>query len=190
MKKNLKYVIIGMVLLLLVGGYFFYLSNRRSVDNIDEKTTGCYAAQKLISRNVNKDYPPTPKEVVKFYADLVVCLYSENYSDQEFEQMADRLRQICDEELNSANPREEYLKKLKAEIDGYRAREIKISSYSVSSSTDVDFYTEDGYEFARLSLALTLKQGTAVDIKKEIFLLRRDERGHYRIYGWVEDKEA
>lgn len=189
MKKNLKYVIVGVILLLLAVGYFFYLNNKTNVDNIEEETTGCYAAQKLINKNVAKDYPPTPKEVVKFYADIIVCLYSEDYSDKEFEQLADKLREICDDELNEANPREQYLNNLKAEINGYRNQGVTVSSYSTSASTDVDFFTQDGFDFARLNLALTFKQGNSAALNKEIFLLRRDTSGHYKIFGWVEDKE-
>ena len=82
-----KNVIIIVVLIALVGGYYFYLSNRNKTEDDTEVT----AVHDVILRNLETNYPPTPKEVVKYYSEITKCLHNENYTDEQFEQMADKL---------------------------------------------------------------------------------------------------
>lgn len=175
----------------LIVGYYFYVSNRSNAASGEEVTTGISEAQKLLSRSMATDYPPTPKEVVKYYADITVALYNSEYTEEEFVGLADRMRDIFDDELKAANPREYYIQNLKNEIASYKEKGSTISSYATSSSTDVDYGRVDGYDFAKLRATFTIKNGSQVGLTKEIFLLRKDEDGHYKIYGWklADDEE-
>ena len=184
MKKNLKFIIIGVVVIGLIVGYYLYLSNKPNNASGEEVTTGITQAQKLLARSMATDYPPTPKEVVKYYADLTVAFYTSDYTDEEFEKLADRLRDLFDAELLAANPREYYIQSLKNEIDKYKSQGSAISSYATSASTDVDYGRVNGYDCAKLRATFTLKNGANVALIKEIFILRKDEDGHYKIYGW------
>ena len=69
-----KTAIIIVVLAALIGGYYFYLSNKTETP----KETKVSAVQDVILRDLDKNYPPTPKEVVKYYSELSKCLYNEN----------------------------------------------------------------------------------------------------------------
>ena len=51
------------------------------------------------------------------------------------------------------------------------------------------FFTEDGFEWARLWCAYTIKSGKYYKTINEVFVLRKDDKSHWRIYGWKEDKE-
>ena len=184
MKKNLKYVILGVFMIALVVGFYFYISNKRTIDDVDESTTKPSAVQKLINRNLDEDCPPTPKEVCKFYADITTAFYTKEYTDEEFEQMAMKMRDLFDDELKAANPKEYYVSSLKQEITDFKGKGYMISSYATSAATDVDFFKDDGFEFARLNITFTVRAGSNIGLSKEIFLLRRDEAGHYKIYGW------
>ena len=60
-----------------------------------------------------------------------------------------------------------------------------ISSYFVSASTDVEEFTENGYSCARLYCTFNIKQGTnSPKASMEQFVLRKDDNGHWKIYGW------
>jgi len=173
----------------LVLGYYYYLSNRKTVDDVDEVQTEVTVVQQLINKNYERNYPPTPKEVLKAYADITVAFYTESYSDEEFNLLALKIRELYDEELKDANPMDSYLSALKNEITSYRNEGISFSSYSTSASTDVDYFNEDGYDFARIDAAFTAKQGTSAGLVKEVFLMRKDDEGHWKIYGWTMLKE-
>ena len=61
---------------------------------------------------------------------------------------------------------------------------MKISSYTTSSSTDVETFTKDNYEWARLYCMFNIRKGTDMLATTERFLMRKDEAGHWKIYGW------
>lgn len=175
----------GVVILLLVAsmiGYYYYLSNRQQAkEPVNVEMT---AAQKLISRNLDTNYPPTPKEVVRFYSELTTCFYNEEYTDGELEQLADKARQLFDAELAQKNEWGQYIIGLKNDIDAYKEKSIRITNYSIPASTDVYEFEEDGFLFARLYCTYTLSNGTNKQQIEEVFLLRKDEKKHWKIYGW------
>ena len=66
MKKSgvIKAVITILIILLIVGVYYFFTTQRRtSVEDTVELTE----IQKLITKNLDTNYPATPREVVKRY---------------------------------------------------------------------------------------------------------------------------
>lgn len=175
----------GIVILLFIVGivvYYYYLSNRQQQKEppIKEMTV----AQELISRNLETNYPPTPKEVVRFYSDITKCFYNEEYSDGELEQLADKARQLYDDELAANNEWGQYMIELKSDIGAYKEKSIRVSNYVIPASTDVFYFEEDGFEFARLYCTYTLSNGSIKQQVEEVFLLRKDENKHWKIYGW------
>lgn len=189
MKKNLKFIIIGAVMIALVVGYYYYLSNVRKTPKDEDNTTKASKITALLMLNLDEDYPPTPKEVAKLYADFTVALYTEEYTDEEFAKITHKMRGLFDDDLLATNPEENHRNTLKHEIKTRKNSGTVISSYSTSSSTNVDYYSVDGYKFARLKVTFTLKNGIDIGLTKERFLLRKDKDGHWKIFGWqlIED---
>ena len=180
--SGLKGFIIGLVLIGLVLGYFYYLSVRKGGDESDEVEI-CPVQEGLL-RNLDKSYPPSPREVLKYYGQLVQCFYGEEYTEEEFEQLAAKVMELYDDELAGNQTPEQYLENLRWDVDQWKEKETKVSSYSLPSSTDVDFFTEDGYSWARLYFGMNLRKGTQLDVINAVYLLRKDDQGHWKIYGW------
>ena len=189
MKKYLKLIIIGVILAGLIVGYYFYLSNRQK-ESTEEKKAETTVVQNLLLTNLNSDYPPTPKEVCKLYADITCAFYSDDYTEEEFEALALKMRELYDEELLAANDETTYINNLKAEVTAMQDSGVKVSSYATSSSTDVEYFDHNGYKCARLNVAFTLKdEAKAAVLSKETFVLRKDSDGHWKIYGWAMAKD-
>jgi hypothetical protein len=179
--KGVKGTIMIIVLMALVVGYYFYLSNREKA--VDE--TEVTAVQDVILRDLDTNYPPTPREVVKYYSDITKCLYNEKYSDEQLEQMADKLLELYDEELAENNPRDEYLVSLKDEIDTFTKNSYSIVNYTVSASTDVNEFTQDGRQCASLYCTYSVKSGSNYTSSKQEFILRKETAtGHWKILGF------
>ena len=185
--STVKVVIIGIILVCIVIGYYYYLSNKEKKDTDEvQKAT---AVQAALSYNFEKNYPPTPKEVVKLYGQITQCLHNETYTDEEFEKLALTIQNLYDEELIANKTRNQYLEDLKWDIKNVREQEIVISSYAAGASTDVEYYSMDGYSFAKIPCTFTMRKGTFLEVTDEIFLLRKDADGHWKIYGWTLDEE-
>lgn len=186
MKKTqggVKALIIGIILMCLVLGYYYYLSNKKE-DVKEETSVTLTAVQEVLMKNLDSNYPPSPREVLKYYGELVQCLHNETYSDEEFLQLAVQAQKLYDDELIANQTQDQYIQDLQWDINNMKQQEIVISSYTPASSTDVDYFDADGYSWAKLNLTFTLRQGTALNMTEEVFLLRKDEEGHWKIYGW------
>lgn len=189
MKKNLKFIIIGIAMVALILGYYYYVSNKTTVNDIEESTTEISYVNQLLSRSFDKDYPPTPREVLKAYADITCAFYTQEYDDDQFNKLGLKLLDLYDEDLKAANPTEEYLRALKAEVMKFKGEGMSFSSYATGAATDVIYYDYDGRKCARLNIAFTVKQGTNAGITKETFVMRKDESGHWKILGWALAKD-
>ena len=54
----------------------------------------------------------------------------------------------------------------------------------MASSANVDTFTEDGYEFARIHCIYTVLDGGQSNLVDMVYLLRRDGNRRWKIYGW------
>lgn len=181
MGKKIKTVVIIVCFVCLIGGYFIYLTNKEQ-ESEDVTVT---AVQQVILKNLDNNYPPTPKEVVKYYSEITKCLYNEKYSDEEFEQMAEQMMKMYDDELLEKNPKEQYLVTLKSDVHDFLEEGYSIVKYTVSNSTDVEFSTVQGREYAKLYCNYSIKTGANYVTSREIFELRKDaQSGHWKILGF------
>lgn len=184
MKKNgLKGLILALIMAGLVVGYYFHLSNR-DVKKEPSKTK-ISAVQDVILRDLEKNYPPSPREVVKYHAEISKCFYDGAYSEEEFELLAKHARDLYDDELKATQTEEEYMRDLKADIESFEESNTVISSYSTSASTDVD-YSADG-NLATLYCIYNVRQSRQIVASNHKYTLRRDEDGHWKILGWELD---
>ena len=183
--KGTKGTILLIILACLVVGYYFYLSNNSGKKEEEPAAAEVMTmTQKALSRHLQSNYPPSPREVVKYFSEITQCFYNEEHTDEELKDLALKMREIYDDELVANQTEEEYLDLLKKDIDEYRLNGRSISGYSPSSSMDVEFFTENGYDWARLYCIYDVKQSSLIYKTTLCFILRKDEDGHYKIYGW------
>lgn len=183
--KGTKGTILLIVLACLVVGYYFYLTNdggKKEAAPADVEVMTM--SQKALSRNLVANYPPSPREVVKYFSEITQCFYNEEHTDEELKELALKMREIYDDELVANQTEEEYLDLLKRDILEYQTNHRTISGYSPSSSVDVEHFTENGYQCARLYCVYDIKQESLVYKTTLCFILREDENSHYKIYGW------
>lgn len=184
MKKSgiVKIVIIGIVLAALIVGYFYYLSNKS--EKASEEVVESTAVQEVLMRDLDKNYPPTPKEVVKYFNEISKCFYNEKYTEDELLDLAVKIQGVYDDELIANKTQEQYIKDLKSDIDEMKSQDRSILSYELSASTDVEEFAENGYSCARLYCNYSIRQGTQKIGSRVVFVLRKDEDEHWKIYGW------
>lgn len=185
-----KIVIIVVVLAAIILTFFFYQGHRSRKQTQPEPVAT--VVQSLLMRDLKHNYPPTPKEVVKYYAEITECFYNEAYSEEELLQLAAKIQELYDAELIANKTQEQYIEDLKKDIAEMKQEGYTIASHEVSASTDVERFTQDGYSCARLYCTFYLrkegKTGRAASLER--FLLRQDEDEHWKIMGWelVEDE--
>lgn len=185
--RGTKGIIVLLILICMLLCYYFYLSNRK--DKTDAEVVETTAVQEVLLRDLSKNYPATPKEVIKYYSELTKCFYNEEHTEEELKKLSDRAMEMYDADL-AANQTGEYENNLKEDIIAFKQSGIQVSSYRVSSSTDVEYFYSGDRECASLYCTYTLRKGTDLLGVEEQFVLRKDEDGHWKILGWKETKLA
>lgn len=186
MKKSgiVKTVIIVVMLAAIILTFFLFQGQKSGQQT--QADAVATVVQSILMRDLKYNYPPTPKEVVKYYAEITECFYNEKYSDEELLLLAEKIQELYDAELVANKTQEQYIEDLKQDIVEMKQEGYTIASYEVSASTDVEYFKQDGYSCARLYCTFYLRKGgtTGRAPSLERFLLRQDEDEHWKILGW------
>lgn len=183
--KNKGLLIVVVLILLLIG--YFYSFSRRNVPRTEEAETEIEvmtATQQVLARDLEISYPPTPREVVKYFSEITQCFYNEELSKEDIYALGIKARGLYDAELVANQTEADYIAALEYDIQDFKNKNRTIVSYEPSSSLDVETFSEDGYEWARLYCNYGVKQGEILYNSNMVFVLRKDENEHYKIYGW------
>ncbi len=172
------------IIILVFGlvGYYSYLAGRAKTAQKDATMT---AVEQALSRDITTDYPPTPKEVMKYYNDIMLCYYRDDVTNDEIDELGIRARELFDPDLQAINETGTYLVRLHQDINEYKENDRKITNASVANSTNVDYYDRDGFHFARLMCTYNVTENNQSSTLRLIYLLRKDPADkRWKIFGW------
>ena len=170
------------VLALGVLAYFYVINNR--IKQVEDDVKKITPVQELLVQDLSTNYPNTPKEVVKLYSEITRCFYGEEYTEEELVKLAKMSRELFDDELVANQDEDSYIRSLRAEVALYRQQNRVISSFSVASSVDVEYYHYEDDEWAQLIAMYSIRTSGKVEPSKERYLLRKDDNGHWKIFGF------
>lgn len=181
-KSTMRVTVVLIVVIAGLVGLYAVLMNKARTEVADAAMT---PAQLALSRDLDKNYPATVKEVVKYYTEIEKCFYNEDCTSEEIESLGIQVRKLYDQDLLANNEMATYLTNLQADIKSFKDAKRRISAISVASSTNVDFFSDDGFDFARIYCGYTIRESSGqVHTEGRVFLLRRDADRHWKIYGW------
>lgn len=185
--KKTKIIIIAVACICLIcGGYFFFSQN--NVVSEEELTE----VEKILVQDLEKDYPKTPREVVKFYNRIVKCYYGEEMDDEQLGKMVDQMLALLDEDLLLANPRDEYYDSVVLEIEEYKSEKKVIVNTDVSDSNDVQYVddkkegTSETDKLAYVNASYFINTNGKFTNTYQQFVLRQDEDGRWKILTFYE----
>lgn len=190
-KKNtasgaVKTVIVVVIMAALIVLAYYRMNNTTKGNGTQKETSVAISAvDEVLMRDLDRNYPPSPKEVVKYYSELTKAMYNSDLTDEQIEALGARAMELYDPELAANQQWNRYIADLKSEIASKRSQEYAIMSYSLSASTDVVYFSKNGYECASLYCTYNIRNGSVPGSVMEQFILRQDENEHWRILGWV-----
>jgi hypothetical protein len=144
--------------------------------------------EKLIVRDLEKNYPKSPREVVKLYNRIVKCYYgSQTPTEKELRDLTDQMLCIMDDDLLLVNPRDEYFASVVGDINQYKRDKKQLVSTDVCSTNDVKYITDDknGEEekdnLAYVSASYFVNTDGKFSYTYQEFVLREDADGRWKI---------
>lgn len=177
-KTVIRGIVAVLAVVLIVGSYYYFTVYKSTgvEDNVE-----LTEVQQVITKDLEENYPATPREVVKYYNRIQECFYNESYTDEELYNLGDQARMLMDEELLANNPRDSYFDALKADIAEYEEKEIEIVSSNVCDSNDVQYQKIDGDECAYVTASYFIDEAKSYSRTYQMYVLRKDEDGNWKI---------
>lgn len=171
------------ILILVIAGLGYYISLINQTKK-QKDTTSKTEKQQLLEYDFEEDYPKTVRETVKLHCKYLKNAYNGKFKEEELPVANSNMRKLFDEELLAHNSEEQQFEGLKKDIALYNEKKQKFVSYSLEESSQIQYNTEDGKDYAKTTATLNITVGsTAVFVEQE-YLLRKDESGKWKILGW------
>lgn len=184
MKKYWKTVVIIAALIACGLGYFYYLANRTDKTDATDKAVEDEELAALISRNIEENYPQSPKEVVKLYARITKKYYENPLTDEQIEKLGKQARILFDDELKGTQTDAEFLNALKADIKSFNSSKTYVSDYAIESSSQVKYQTLNDRQYASINLVYYVRQNGKLNYSYTRYVMRKDDEGKWRILFW------
>ncbi len=183
MKKYLKTGITALLAVALIVGFYYYMMHREAKTAEDD--VEITQLHQVLSKQLDTAYPPTPREVIKFYNRIIECAYGGDYDSEQFEKLAAQARKLMDEELLQENPIDTYKSAFLKEITSYEDDSRKILQTGVCNSDEVRFREIEGAKCAYVQATYFMKQGKS-DFSKtyQSYLLRQDKDKKWKILSY------
>lgn len=175
--------IIAIILVVTIVVLLIYMEWSRKT-NMKEKATekSLTEAEKLLERDLDTNYPGTPREVAKYYSSITELLYS-GIEDDEIEGLAKKIRLLYDDELLQNNPEEIYLTDLYSDIAAWNKAKRTITNYLLVNEELETRQERDGREYANVYVSYTIQErGKVSEVRK--YIMRKSEDGKWKIFTW------
>ena len=185
--KKAKYAIIAFACVCAICAGFYFLSasqtaNEKELTDID----------KVLVKDLEKDYPKTPREVVKFYNRIMEGYYGGEATDKQIEALVDQMMYLLDEDLLLVNPRDEYYESVVTEIALYKQQKKVLLNTDVADSNEVKYLddvkegTTEKDKLAYIDASYFMREDKQFTNSYQQFVLRQDENGNWKVVAFYE----
>lgn len=183
MKTGKRNTIVTVVIMFLIAAaviFGFYQIQRMSKG----KSSGSTEVEKLLAKDLDKSYPNTPSDVLKFYIRITKCYYNVELSADELEGLARQAYRLFDEELQEKNPYDEFLINLQADIEAFETAGRTISTTEVERASNTERKTQNGVQYASLLGAFNMKEKGKATRTVQRYHFRKNDADEWRILYW------
>ena len=184
-KKTQNPVVVGIVMALLavfiIGGFFLVRSI--GLKNLELKKSKT-EVEKLMELNLDDNYPGNAREVLKIYNRILKCCYNEELTDEQIKKLAEQNQKLFDEQLLEKNPLDQYVEKLKKDIEDYKSKKTTIANIAIQDLAEAEGEERGGYKFCNLLVSYIVKDTKGLKTTNEKYYLREDDKGRWKILFW------
>ena len=184
-KKTQNPVVVGIVMALLaifiIGGFFLVRSI--GLKNLELKKSKT-EVEKLMELNLDDNYPGNAREVLKIYNRILKCCYNEELTDEQIKKLAEQNQKLFDEQLLEKNPYDQYVEKLKKDIEDYKSKKTTIANIAIQDLAEAEREERGGYKFCNLLVSYIVKDTKGLKTTNEKYYLREDDKGRWKILFW------
>lgn len=180
MKKRIATVSVVLVLACAIVALYWYIDRSEGKETPKVNTV----AEQILSKDLEKNYPPTPYSVAEFYCGIVECMYSSSTTEEQLENLVRKQIQLFDDEFAALNPYEQYLAATKDELETAKEKSLVFTGYILDKASNVEKWENDSGEYASLQLQFMTRSKEGSGASYRNLIMRKDSDGNYKILGW------
>lgn len=151
----------------------------------DETVADTSEVGQILAKDMDLNYPSNPHDVVLFYSRIIKAFYDGEYNDDQLNGLAQHARAMFDTELLSYNDYDEYMERLRTEIESYKLNNKKIVEYTIQRASDIEMLTDNGIQYAKVKVIYyTAEDGAKRTKVYEQYTLRQNDEGQWKILFW------
>jgi hypothetical protein len=169
------------ILAIVIVLFYFYIENK--VSTTDPSLKELTDAERLLNKDFDLYYPETPREVVKYFSNMIKIIYGNKASEEEINQLAVKIRELYDPEFLQLNPEEKYLQNLATELAEWKEKNRRITNYIFVNKNMEKESEIDGIKYAVKYVSFTIQEDIKFTETWKI-LLRKNEDDKWKILGW------
>ena len=141
-----------------------YIKLTAGSSNTEEPEADTSEVGKILSKDMQLNYPSNPHDVVLYYSRIIKAYYDGEYNDDQLNGLAQHARATFDDELLSYNDYDEYMERLRAEIE---------------------YLIDNSIQYAKVkAVYYTAEDGGSRSKVYEEYTLRQDKNSQWKIVFW------
>ena len=184
-KKGPLGTIIFMVLFAaVVIGIYFAITRNKDNSSTKEIPAETSEADTLIKKDLDWEYPATPREVLKLYCRITKCLYNDDLTDEQIKKLVSQVRNLYSFDLLENNAEDEQIAFIKGDRAEYKKDKKTIFSFAIDSASNIEYMDTKAGKTAVIKMYFTLKAGAQMDRAFEEFSLIQQDDGKWKIAAW------
>lgn len=180
MKKRIGTISVVLVLACAIVALYMYID--RSGKQAEEPVNT--AAEQILAKNLETNYPPTPYSVAELYCGIVECIYSSDTTETQLEALVRMERELFDEEFAAINPYDSLLAATKAELETAKEKKLVFTGYILDKASNITKWKKDGKDYASIMFQLMSRSEEGSGGSYRNLIMRKDSDGKYKILGW------
>lgn len=184
-KKNgpLGTIIFMVLFAAVVIGIYFAITRGKNTDT-KEIPAETSEADALIKKDLDWEYPATPREVLKLYCRITKCLYNDDLTDEQIKKLVSQVRNLYSFDLLENNAEDEQIAFIKGDRVEYKKDKKTIFSFAIDSASNIEYIDTKAGKTALIKMYFTLKAGANMERSFEEFSLIQQDDGKWKIAAW------
>lgn len=167
----------------VVIGIYFAITRGMNTDT-KEIPAETSEADALIKKDLDWEYPATPREVLKLYCRITKCLYNDDLTDEQIKKLVSQVRNLYSFDLLENNAEDEQIAFIKGDRVEYKKDKKTIFSFAIDSASNIEYIDTKAGKTALIKMYFTLKAGANMERSFEEFSLIRQDDGKWKIAAW------
>ncbi len=167
----------------VVIGIYFAITRGKNTDT-KEIPAETSEADALIKKDLDWEYPATPREVLKLYCRITKCLYNDDLTDEQIKKLVSQVRNLYSFDLLENNAEDEQIAFIKGDRVEYKKDKKTIFSFAIDSASNIEYIDTKAGKTALIKMYFTIKAGANMDRSFEEFSLIQQDDGKWKIAAW------